>query len=269
VASLVATWQRDQKPEVLDQILEAARPAITGTLLTRGFAADFEELLNSARVKIWKKLPKFDPSRGRCFTFFSMLASQAASEAWAKKRIHSERYNLNCVEVLDSLKHSAWSRITQADIYEDFWHRVSQVRVPCDDERERESLRWLKKGQFDAEFRLKRHQAADSMSLVFEISPKRARELYDLGVLETRRALIPLLAEVPTITRRDLIGTRGRALGRYCDLLPAQDFAKLAFLMRGLAPKIIPKPDRLDLILDGFPDAQPLFPSESGSRVEQ
>jgi hypothetical protein len=32
--------------------------------------------------------------------------------------------------------------------------------------------------------------------------------------------------------------------------------------MWNLAPAIIPKPERIDLILDGFPDARRLFPSE-------
>jgi hypothetical protein len=63
-ASLVATWQRDQKPEVLDQILEAARPVWTGAILARnGYSADFDELPSAAKVKIWRKIAKYDSKK--------------------------------------------------------------------------------------------------------------------------------------------------------------------------------------------------------------
>jgi hypothetical protein len=113
------------------------------------------------------------------------------------------------------------------------------------------------------EFGLFRHQAADSMSVVFGIDPKRSRMLYDLTLLEVRRSLLDDTVEIPVVRRSSLCGTRARALARYAAQLSGEDFSKLVFLMKGLAPVIIPSTDRIDLILGGFPGAVPLFPENT------
>jgi hypothetical protein len=124
--------------------------------------------------------------------------------------------------------------------------------------------RVCREGLLDSEFHLCRHEAATAMELVYNLHPNRARTLHDRTVLEIRRTLLPI-TEIPKISLANLVGTRGKALGRYCDQLSAQDFAKLAFLMRGLSPTALILAGRVDWVLDGFPNAQPLFPSEFGS----
>jgi hypothetical protein len=120
-----------------------------------------------------------------------------------------------------------------------------------------QAQRWLVKGMLDSEFRLKRHQAADSMRIVYGIDWARSRQLHDCTVLEIRRQLLPI-TEIPRITPSDLRGTRQFALAKYAHHLPPSDFAKLVFLMRNLAPVII-KEGRIDWVLDGFPNARLLF----------
>jgi hypothetical protein len=68
---LVVRWQASREPALLDQILKQATPLLTGTILGKsGYTSDFEETLNSLRLKLWRKLPKFDPVRGRCFYLY-------------------------------------------------------------------------------------------------------------------------------------------------------------------------------------------------------
>jgi hypothetical protein len=88
--------------------------------------------------------------------------------------------------------------------------------------------RWLVKGMLDSEFRLKRHQAADSMRIVFGLDWARSRQICDLTTLEVRRQLLDIV-KVPAITRANLIGTRGHALSKYSEQLSPEDFSKLAF----------------------------------------
>jgi hypothetical protein len=111
-------------------------------------------------------------------------------------------------------------------------------------------------GLLDAEFKLRRHESANAMTVVFGLSPRRSRVLHDATVLEIRRQLIDIV-EVPPRTRANLIGTRGHALARYADQLSPEDFSRLAFLMRGLSPMAILK-GPLDWVLNGHPEARPL-----------
>src|SRR5260221_13817262 len=70
-------WQDSREPALLDEILRRCEPGLTGTILTRGgYSADFDEALNALRVRLWRKLPKYDPSKGRIFTFVSLIGSQ-------------------------------------------------------------------------------------------------------------------------------------------------------------------------------------------------
>jgi hypothetical protein len=185
-ASLVATWQRDQKPEVLDQILEAARPVWTGAILARnGYSADFDELPSAAKVKIWRKIAKYDSKR---------RISSTISIGGFIRFEPSALMSTNC-----GLKGGWW------------------------------------KGQLSAEFTLKRHERADSMSIVYGIPPADREFLHDATVLEIRRQLLPI-TKIPAITRGNLRGTRGFALARYADELSPENFAKLAFLLRNLSP---------------------------------
>jgi hypothetical protein len=259
VRELVIKWQAGREPALLDEILRRCEPALTGTILARnGYTADFDEVLNTLRIRLWRKLPGFDPSRGRIFTFVSLIASQTLAEVKVRRFQQAQRFPEAGIEVLDCLQYSRSNGHDQAAALEDIRWRISQTRTTCTDPHELAAQRWLVRGQLDAEFKLRRHEVADAMTVVFGIPPTRSRQLYDATLLETRRTLLDVV-EIPAITRRDLIGTRGTALGKYFDQLSPADFAKLAFLMHNLAPAIIPKHERIDLILDGFPGSRLLF----------
>jgi Sigma-70 region 2 len=269
VKSLILSWQADQRPELLNQILVLAQPVLSGVILSRGSnATDFDETISDLRIRLWKKLPHFDHTKGRIYTYLTLTAHQAVSEIWARRRLYQSRYAMSSIDMLGQHQYATEPGVRQNEKLDEAVWKIHQIKTTCVDEHELAAQRWLIDGMVAAEFGLFRHQAADSMSIVFNLSPQRSRMLYDLTLLEVRRSLLDTV-EVPKTTRKDLAGTRGRALAKYCDQLSPPEFSRLAFLMKNLAPIIIPKTDRVDLILDGFPDAQPLFPREFGSRVEQ
>jgi hypothetical protein len=102
------------------------------------------------------------------------------------------------------------------------------------------------------------------MSIVYGLSPRRSRALHNQTLLEVRRQLL-LVVEIPQIDVSHLCGTRGHALARYSTELSAQDFSKLAYLMRHLSPTSLILAGHLDWVLSGYPNAQPLFPASSGA----
>src|SRR5260221_1766593 len=259
IKAMVLEWQSDQRTELLNEILLRTQPLITGVLLSRSkHTEDFDELLNTLRIRIWKKLPKYDSTQGRIFSYFTLVCHQAVDELWAKRRLYQERYMPTSVEVLDHPKHSSAPEVRRTEVLDDLHWRIFRVQTVCTDEHELQAQRWLVKGLLDAEFKLYRHEAADAMTVVFGISPARARQIHDGTLLEIRRELLPI-TEIPRITTTDLCGTRQYALGKYANRLEPPEFSKLVFLMRNLAPAIIPKHERIDLILDGFPGARRLF----------
>jgi hypothetical protein len=269
VRQLVIAWQADQRPELLNQILLLTQPLLSGVILSRtSYVADFDETLSDLRIRLWKKLPHYDHTKGRIFSFLTMIAHQLITELGVRHRLYQQRYNPTGAELLDHPQYSTEPEVRRDEKLDDLNWRIYGVKTTLSDPFELEAQRWLINGLVSTEFGLYRHQAADSMSIVFGLSPQRSRMLHDLTMLEVRRQLLDVV-EIPTVSRRSLIGTRGRALAKYSDQLSSADFSRLVFLMRNLAPVIIPKTDRIDLILDGFPDAQPLFPSEFGRRVEQ
>ncbi len=267
VCELVLSWQADQRTELMDKILLLAHPVITGVVLTRGaHTVDMEETLHHLRIKIWRKLPNYDCSKGRLYTYLTMVAHQALDELQARQWRYQERYAMTDVGVLESMKHSSAPEVRRTEVLDDLKWRIFQLKTICVDPYELESQRWLVRGLVDSGFELRRHEAADATVMVYGLHPRRARAIHDYTMLEVRRQLLEVV-KVPAITRRDLIGTRGHALAKYSDQLSAQDFSKLAYLMKDLAPVIIPRPERIDLILNGHPNARPLFAEQlKGSR---
>jgi HK97 family phage major capsid protein len=72
---------------------------------------------------------------------------------------------------------------------------------------------------------------------VYGISPKRARRLHDATILALRRELVDERVLRP-VNVRALTSTRAKALIKYRGELTEQEFARLVFLMRNLAPAI-------------------------------
>jgi hypothetical protein len=167
--------------------------------------------------------------------------------------------------VLDHPQHSTEPEVRQTEALNDLNWRIYQLKTTCVDEHELEGQRWLVRGLVDSEFALKQHEASDAMSLVYGLSPVRSRQIHGRTLLEVRRQLLDVV-ELPAVTRANLIGTRGKALARYCDQLSPSDFSRLAFLMRGLSPTaVIPHRGAIRRVLDGFPALGRCFRASSGA----
>jgi hypothetical protein len=213
--------------------------------------------MNALRVKIWRKLAKYDPAKGRVFTFFSLLANQALAEVWAKKRLHQTRYNPTGIESLDHW-YSTEPEVRQTENLDDLTWRIFRVKTTLSDSFELESQRWLVRGLVDSEFQLRRHDASDAMSIVYGLSPVRSRQIHDQTLVEIRRELLPI-TKIPIITKGNLRGTRQFALIKFANQLAPADFWKLVFLTRNLSPVAVIPAGGLHLVLHGHPDARPLF----------
>jgi hypothetical protein len=111
---------------------------------------------------------------------------------------------------------------------------------------------------------------------VYCLGHERSRELFDLSLLETRRVLYDDVKRRQNIIPGQLNGTRCAWMVRYADLLDANEFTKFVVLVRDLGPFVVMlidpasrsrRQDRnpaigrqnLEWVLNGHPDARPLF----------
>jgi hypothetical protein len=74
--------------------------------------------------------------------------------------------------------------------------------------------------------------------LVYGLSHRRSRQLFDLTLLEVRRAVWPETRH-PCITLGELRGTKQMPLSRFHNFLNESEFSKLVALMRDLAPSLV------------------------------
>jgi hypothetical protein len=137
-------------------------------------------------------------------------------------------------------------------------------------------MRWYVESFLGGAFELRRHQCAGAAQVVHGLSSERARQLYDLALLECRRVMHGSLPPWPAVEPSRLIGRREAWMLRYLPLMNAAEFSKFFRLLRNLSPYVIliidpsnrsPRQDRcakvtrrnIEFVLGGHPDALPLF----------
>jgi hypothetical protein len=233
------------------------------------------ELLSDINYKLLRSVGRFDPSKGSAFTFISAVITSTLRTSVTSMRRHWARH----CELGDELANTLQAGVDDRTSADDLVHRIrSRCRTRLSEPRELETQRWYVTSFCDEGFAYRRHQCADAAIAVYQLSHGRSRELYDLTMLEVRRALFNDLKPRGRIVPGRLLGTRAAWMARYSPLLSGDEFTRFYFLMKDLAPYLLllitdpakannHRRDRnpaigrqtLKLILYGHPDAQPLF----------
>jgi hypothetical protein len=250
---LVLRWQKTKCERTLEDIFRNADGMIRALIFSRGIYQYMEtaEVLSSIQFKLWKGLPRFDPTKGRLYSFLTRSIHNRIST------LQADTYKSPNHESLDEEQWENMNHATDDDGYgvEDLSYRIMQVKTICTDEHELEAQRWLVKSFISSGFHIRRHDAANAMSAVYGINRVRARQLHDYTLLEVRRAVIDGTTP-PTVTTNDLCGTRQKALRKYANELTQAEFSLLVFLMRNLSSSII---EDVSCVLYGYTTAKPLF----------
>ena len=275
VQSQLLAWQRTGNPRALQSVFEGSRAHVLR--LVRGFhEVPLDETINEVLIKVWSSAHLYDPQRGTAFSFISRVATTVACNAQGKHRAWRSRHWEADADFWDHIEAPA------QDLHglEHFRHQIiSGIKTRRKSGCERAAQRWIIESGFDADFHLRRHQIADSCMLVFGLFHQQARQLFDETHLEIRRVFLNE-HRIKSVTPQELVRTRERHLIKYGRYLEPAEFSKLYALLRWLAPCLIilAKPENagaiargeadatrenLHLILDGDPEAKPLFPERS------
>jgi HK97 family phage major capsid protein len=250
----------------IDGILRLAIPLVQKLISTRQtfLFVPANELVNDCLVRLADRLTRnYSPARGRMFSFCTRVAESALVDAVRRQSQHAGRL----VAIDDRLEGAFHTNgeVTSRECMDDIVHRLSRIQTVFTKTREVAAQRWLLVNLIMDGFCYRRWQAGDAMSLVFALPPRRSRQIYDATVLEARRVLLGE-RKIPSTLGYNLSGTRSRALMRYKSQLSAQDFSRLCFVMRNLAPQALIGSGLYSLteILNGSLRARPLFgPTES------
>jgi hypothetical protein len=278
---LITAYQTQGDVESLDAIVRLAQNR-TLTLIrfhkTNRYLPEAELLLD-VNLKLVKAIARFDPSRGSGFTFLSHVIFTSLRTAVSNVRKHSERH----VELDDSVTSKL---VTNGDSHaqdaiDDVADRIRRgVKSSLSDPSELEAQRWYVESFIAGAFELPRHSCANAAMRVYELAHDRARELYDLTLLEIRRLLYDDLKRHKPIASGRLLGTRAQWAVRYQQLMTQHEFTKFFTLTHGLSPFVALLADpanhsrrqdrcaqisrrNIEYVLYGHPDAKLLFKRES------
>jgi hypothetical protein len=245
--------------EELDALLRLLIPVAETVICKKlGFLSDdYPEIRAYVLRRMSRGLANcYDPERGSLFNFITKLTENSLVDL-LRRKVSRAKY----VVPLDDEMLARFS-VNGADhrhAAAEIAYRVMQVKTIARDRGEIEAQRWLVRNLLASGFRFYRHEAADAMTVVYNIPPDRSRKLYDITVLSVRRILIGERKLKP-VDVGSLLGTKGKALLRYRSRLSELEFAKLVFLMRNLAPSIIETGEfSLEDILYGPPGERALF----------
>jgi hypothetical protein len=158
---------------------------------------------------------------------------------------------------------------------DDLQAQIRSIKSAIELEHERQAQKWFVESFIDSGFEMRRHEFANSAMKVFSLGHRRARELFDLSLLEVRGTLWDETKH-PAVAPVQLRGTSGRRLTRFSNFLSPTEFSRFCGLMRGLAPALVgtvhppnktgiqrgewgPIRQNLLIILNGHPASRPLF----------
>jgi hypothetical protein len=277
IESLIADYQANGDVRTLSAIVDLtqnrALTLIRFYKTTRYRARD--ELLSDVNFKLLKAVAKFDPSKGSAFTFVSQVISNVLCTAVTSARRNAARHHRLNKVILNKLVTNGEAE--SAHVIDDIAHRLRVgVKTTLEDSKERDVQRWFVTSLCDGGFEHRRHECAGAARTIYGVGHSRSRELYDLTMLEVRRVLYHDLPPWQPIIAHCLHGTRLVWMTRYAPLMSQDEFTKFVTLMRDLSPFVLLLVDPLnksrrqdrcpaicrrniEFILDGHPDAVPLF----------
>jgi DNA-directed RNA polymerase specialized sigma24 family protein len=277
VERLIADYQKTGESETLGRVIEKCEPIVMSLVRSRATMAyeREDELLSCVSRKLLVSIGQYDRTRGSAFSFVFRLTRNMLATVVTHRKKQASRYPALDPVLMVSVPDERAGVESELAV-KDLVTQIRGIRSPATDLHEREAQKWYTESFIDCGFELRRHQCADSAMKVYGLSHRRSRQLYDLTLLEIRRALWDETRH-EVITRKELRGTKGLPLIRYTNFLTASEFTKFAALMRDLAPYlvILVRPaneqaiksgdwpavrENLELVLNGIPDSTRLYP---------
>jgi hypothetical protein len=224
----IARYQTQGDAGSLGEVIRLVEPrALT---LIRHYKTHYyrpeNELVSDINFKLMRSVRRFDAAKGSAFSYVSaVILSSLQTAVTATRRSWQRHTELD--ETVTSKLVSNGNPNSQHAV-DDLAHRIkSGVKTTLSDPHELEATRWLVDSFLAGAFELRRHECCDACTVVYGVGHDRARELFDLILLECRRLLYDDLPPRQLIAAARLVGTRSHWVARFQPLLSADEFTKL------------------------------------------
>jgi hypothetical protein len=236
IESALADYKTSRSQTALTQVISLAQQRAL-TLIRSNHVTRYrteDELMSDINFKLIRAVDTFDTARGSGFTFVSaVIWNVLRTNVTSARKIAERRAVLE-----EALIESTPARNTDESVAEDLKHRIKALtKTVLTNADELATQRWYVESFCAAGFESRRHNCANAAMRAFGLSHERARELFDLTMLEVRRVLYDE-AHKPIYPGR-LLGTRCAWMLRYKTILNPAEFTKFVVLMRDLAPYLL------------------------------
>jgi hypothetical protein len=256
-AAIFRRFKESGALEELDVLLRLLLPVVEAAVCTKlgRFPADYDELQSYVLRKLCRGLARnYDPERGSLFNFTVKTVENACIDLLRRKAARDRHLTPFTVEMAETF---GVNGVEHRHAVADVAFRVMKVKTTLRDPGEEAAARWLVRNLLSSGFRFYRFEAANSMAIVYSIRPDRARRIFDITLLSVRRALVAERRLKP-IDPATLRCHKSAPLLRYRAALSEEEFARLCYLMRNLAPSVIDDSSLRD-VLYGPANERPLF----------
>jgi hypothetical protein len=190
VEDLIADFQRSGSRDTLGAIITLCEPIALSLIRSRATSVYEPEtdLMAAVNEKLLWSLPRFDPERGRAFAFVSRTVINTLCTRVSYQKKMASRFSPldDALVATVADERAAFSSQVAVD---DLVQRIRSIKSACTLPAERAAQVWFTESFLDCGFELRRHECADAAMKVYGLCHRRARDLYDLTLLEIRRTV--------------------------------------------------------------------------------
>lgn len=191
VSKLVLQWRETGDIEVWKQIVNETIPLINTIILDNGFV-DYEDincLRSECVLKLFKLIDKFDPSRGRAFTIFSISILNHLRSFAGKSRSVANRNTFVDENVLENFEGRTY---VNYNISEEFRERVMCIDTRFLKENQKSAVQYYITYFINDGFHTSKSKMIATASKSFGLSIEQSSILYDYALIKLRSELYDL-----------------------------------------------------------------------------
>ena len=222
---------------VLEQIVEGSTSMFERLAQYEDFhyTVDLSVLVSAAQEKVVKWLIKWQPKKGRLFSWFSKCAKNAFRSELVKVNQYRRRYHVTS-DNLEQFYGAEDHEVDKHDVAAETHNRLRQVFVRWGDPQEQDAIRFLINCVVDEDH--EKQAAIRSAAYGYGISFELAKFFYAQAVVKLRHAYHDMV-HIP-FTREDLerAGLAYESVADMYDYFPSKDVARYVIDHQGMRVKI-------------------------------
>jgi len=233
VVNLVLEYQKTQRVETWKKIVEKTIPLIDTIIRNYSFQQydEIDALRAECTIKLSKVLMKYDPSRGRCFSHFS-ISFKHFLISYAQK-IRNKAKLVTCVEG-EILEQTEAKAFIPEDVAPEFKERLYELDTRFLEDDQLNALKYLVNYFLLEGFGTSKTKLCHTLVTTHNLTQDQAYTLYDYALIKMRSVLYdfytPHYSDIGILR----MSRRWSTLPELAELIGIENFTKLANIFSGV-----------------------------------